>query len=121
MDQDILGDLVYETIKHFNPTFEGVRGHLHTYESVEYAEGYEKPPKEEFEAKLQELIDAQPLKELRTKRNTLLAKTDYVATIDYPHPTPEKKQEWLDYRQALRDLPSTTEDPANPVWPVPPE
>jgi len=81
----------------------------------------EKPPKEEFEAKLQELIDAQPLKELRTKRNTLLAKTDYVATIDYPHPTPEKKQEWLDYRQALRDLPSTTEDPANPVWPVPPE
>jgi len=81
----------------------------------------EKPPKEEFEAKLQELIDAQPLKELRTKRNTLLSKTDYVATIDYPHPTPEKKQEWLDYRQALRDLPSTTEDPANPVWPVPPE
>ena len=92
-----------------------------TWESIKFPEGYEKPPKEEFEAKLQELIDAQPLKELRTKRNTLLAKTDYVATIDYPHPTPEKKQEWLDYRQALRDLPSTTEDPANPVWPVPPE
>jgi hypothetical protein len=80
----------------------------------------EKPPKEEFEAKLQELIDAQPLKELRTKRNTLLAQTDYVATIDYPHPTPEKKQEWLDYRQALRDLPNVTEDPANPVWPIVP-
>jgi hypothetical protein len=92
-----------------------------TWESIKFPEGYEKPPKEEFEAKLQELIDAQPLKELRTKRNTLLAKTDYVATIDYPHPTPEKKQEWLDYRQALRDLPSVTEDPANPVWPVPPE
>jgi hypothetical protein len=92
-----------------------------TWESIRLPEGYTKPPKEEFEAKLQELIDAQPLKELRTKRNTLLAKTDYVATIDYPHPTPEKKQEWLDYRQALRDLPSTTEDPANPVWPVPPE
>jgi len=92
-----------------------------TWESIRLPEGYTKPPKEEFEAKLQELIDTQPLKELRTKRNTLLAKTDYVATIDYPHPTPEKKQEWLDYRQALRDLPSTTEDPANPVWPVPPE
>jgi len=92
-----------------------------TWESIRLPEGYTKPPKEEFEAKLQELIDAQPLKELRTKRNTLLAKTDYVATIDYPHPTPEKKQEWLDYRQALRDLPSVTEDPANPVWPVPPE
>jgi hypothetical protein len=80
----------------------------------------EKPPKEEFEAKLQELIDAQPLEELRTKRNTLLAQTDYVATIDYPHATPEKKQEWLDYRQALRDLPTVTEDPANPVWPTAP-
>jgi hypothetical protein len=92
-----------------------------TWESIRLPEGYTKPPKEEFEAKLQELIDTQPLKELRTKRNTLLAKTDYVATIDYPHPTPEKKQEWLDYRQALRDLPNVTEDPANPVWPVPPE
>ena len=91
-----------------------------TWESIRLPEGYTKPPKEEFEAKLQELIDAQPLKELRTKRNTLLAKTDYVATIDYPHPTPEKKQEWLDYRQALRDLPSNTEDPANVVWPTAP-
>ena len=91
-----------------------------TWESIRLPEGYTKPPKEEFEAKLQELIDAQPLKELRTKRNTLLAKTDYVATIDYPHPTPEKKQEWLDYRQALSDLPSNTEDPANVVWPTAP-
>lgn len=117
MDQDILGDIVRETIKHFNPTFEGVRGHLHTYESVKYAEGYEKPPKEEFESKLQELINAQPLKELRTKRNTLLEQTDRYAFPDWPHPTPEARQAWLDYRQALRDLPSVTEDPANPVWP----
>ena len=41
-------------------------------------------------------------------------------TIDYPHPTPEIKQAWLDYRQSLRDLPSNTEDPTNPVWPTPP-
>ena len=80
-----------------------------------------KPTLEELTEKWNEYVAAQPLKELRTKRNTLLTQTDYVATIDYPHPTPEKKQEWLDYRQALRDLPSNTEDPANPVWPVPPE
>ena len=121
MDQDILGDIVHETIKHFNPTFEGVRGHLHTYESVDYAEGYEKPPKEEFEAKLQELIDAQPLKELRTKRNTLLEQTDRYATLDYPHSNLAVQQTWFDYRQALRDLPSVTEDPANPVWPTRPD
>jgi len=66
----------------------------------------EKPPKEEFEAKLQELVDAQPLKELRTKRNTVLSTTDKYATTDYPHSNLAVQQEWLDYRQALRDLPS---------------
>ena len=116
MDQDILGDLVYETIKHFNPTFEGVRGSLHTYESVEYAEGYEKPPKEEFEAKLQELVAAQPLVELRAERNKRLTECDYLAMSDYPHRDYEMKLKWLQYRQALRDLPSS----ADPQWPVAP-
>jgi hypothetical protein len=80
----------------------------------------QKPPKEEFEAKLQELIDAQPLKELRTKRNTLLEQTDRYATLDYPHSNLAVQQTWFDYRQALRDLPAATEDPANPVWPTAP-
>ena len=57
---------------------------------------------------------------IREQRNVFIQKTDYLATIDYPHATPEKKQEWLDYRQALRDLPSVTEDPLNPVWPTAP-
>ena len=57
---------------------------------------------------------------IREQRNVFIQKTDYLATIDYPHATPEKKQEWLDYRQALRDLPSVTEDPLNPVWPLVP-
>lgn len=81
----------------------------------------QKPPKEEFEAKLQELIDAQPLKELRTERNKRLDQSDKYIVADYPHPTPEARQAWLDYRQALRDLPSATEDPTNPVWPVRPD
>jgi hypothetical protein len=92
-----------------------------TYESIKFPEGYEKPSKEEFEAKLQELIDAQPLKELRTKRNTLLEQTDRYATLDYPHSNTVVQQTWFDYRQALRDLPANTEDPANPVWPTRPD
>ena len=56
-------------------------------------------------------------KSLRHKRNALLDQSDKYVTVDFPHATPEKKQEWLDYRQALRDLPTATEDPANPVWP----
>jgi hypothetical protein len=91
-----------------------------TYESIKFPEGYEKPPKEAFEAKLQELMAAQPLKELRTKRNTILEQSDRYAINDYPHSNLAKQQEWLDYRQALRDLPSVTEDPANPVWPTAP-
>ena len=91
-----------------------------TYESIVFPEGYEKPPKAEFEAKLQELIDAQPLKELREERNKRLTECDWVATRAFTTDTPVP-EEWKTYMQTLRDLPSTTEDPANPVWPTPPQ
>ena len=120
MDPLLLERLSFETIRHFNPNCEGVISFSHVYEDIKYTEGYEKPPKEEFEAKLQELIDAQPLKELRTKRNTLLADVDWVTLKAYSTDTPVP-EEWKTYMQALRDLPSNTEDPANPVWPVAPQ
>lgn len=60
------------------------------------------------------------LTNLRRKRNALLDKTDKYGISDYPHPSEEVKQAWLDYRQALRDLPANTEDPSNPVWPQEP-
>ena len=78
--------------------------------------GGEKPPKEVFEAKLKELIDAQPLVELRAERNKRLTECDYLAMSDYPHRDYEMKLKWLQYRQALRDLPSS----ADPQWPVAP-
>ena len=91
-----------------------------TWESIKFPEGYEKPSKEEFEAKLQELIDAQPLKELRRERNKRLAEVDWIFSSDYQIEDTLYK-EWLAYRKALRDLPSLTEDPENPVWPEKPE
>ena len=91
-----------------------------TWESIKFPEGYEKPPKEEFEAKLQELLDAQPLKELRQERNRRLAEVDWVFSTDYQIEDTLYK-EWLAYRKALRDLPSVTEDPVNPTWPEKPE
>ena len=46
---------------------------------------------------------------------------------DYIHPSEEVKQAWITYRQALRDLPSTstpqldTNDKlTNVTWPTPP-
>jgi hypothetical protein len=57
--------------------------------------------------------------DIRSKRDGLLAETDWVVV---------KAQEvgeavpaaWVTYRQALRDLPANTADPANPVWPSAP-
>jgi hypothetical protein len=60
------------------------------------------------------------MKNIRSKRNLILGQTDKYATADYPHPTPEDKQKWTDYRQSLRDFPALVEDPENPIWPVPP-
>ncbi len=90
------------------------------FESLNVPSGYTKPSFEAFESKLQELFNNQPLQDLRTERDTLLNQTDKYVVADFPHTTPEKKQEWLDYRQALRDLPVNTADPSNPVWPTPP-
>ena len=53
--------------------------------------------------------------ELRTKRNQLLAETDYLALVDAT-----LSADMRTYRQKLRDLPSNTSDPANPVWPTKP-
>ena len=52
---------------------------------------------------------------LRTKRNQLLAETDYLALSDAT-----LSEDMRTYRQALRDLPDNTSDPANPTWPVKP-
>ena len=91
----------------------------YTYEDIEFPDDYEKPSKEAFEAKLKELMTVHYLKELRQERNRRLAEVDWVTLKAYSTGTPVS-EEWVTYMQALRDLPSVTEDPANPVWPVQP-
>ena len=90
-----------------------------TWESIRLPDGYEKPPKEEFETKLQQLIEEHKWKDLRQERNTRLADVDWVFSEDYSIDD-DSYQQWLTYRKALRDLPSLTEDPENPVWPEQP-
>lgn len=77
--------------------------------------GGEKPDRETF----MQIYNSQPLKELRQERNRRLAEVDWMFSGDYKI-DPEIYQEWLVYRKALRDLPSTIEDPANPTWPEKP-
>jgi len=61
------------------------------------------------------LSDEELLQGLRQRRNQLLTETDYLALADST-----LTDEMRSYRQALRDLPANTVDPANPVWPVKP-
>jgi len=73
------------------------------------------PTAEELQAEIARLEAAQPMVELRQQRNRLIAETDYLALSDAT-----LTDEMSTYRQALRDLPANTTDPANPVWPTKP-
>jgi len=106
-----------KTIKSFENSPPGGFGWNDTWESITFPEGYDKPPKDVFESRLQEIIKEDILEEFRKKRDELLKESDKYALPDFPHQTSEIKQAWLDYRQTLRDLPNNE----NPVWPTPPE
>jgi len=54
---------------------------------------------------------------LRAERDAKLAASDWTQVAD----APVDKAAWATYRQALRDLPANTADPANPVWPQEPK
>ena len=79
-----------------------------------------KPTKGEVAKVYEELLREHPWKELRQERNRRLAEVDWIFSSDYQIEDTLYK-EWLAYRKALRDLPSLTEDPENPVWPEKPE
>ena len=74
-------------------------------------------PISEMESIIDTFRNQESLNMLRHERNRKLTATDKYTIPDWPHPTEEAKQAWLDYRQALRDIPSNTTDPENPVWP----
>jgi hypothetical protein len=64
----------------------------------------EKPTENELNLKKAELESAEPLRLLREQRNQLLAQSDWMALSDRT-----MTQAQIDYRQALRDLPTTAE------------
>jgi hypothetical protein len=55
---------------------------------------------------------------LRNKRNKMLIETDWTQLNDVNIPN---KQEWNDYRQLLRDLPTNTINPFKIQWPLRPD
>jgi hypothetical protein len=102
--------------KNFGVTANGV---LEWYESS----NEDKPSEAQIQAKIAELKAAEPMRLLRIQRNHLLAQTDWRFRSDL---TPS--QAWIDYCQALRDLPANSTPALDENgqltgvnWPTPPE
>lgn len=75
------------------------------------------PPLFDYSANRPNIIsDEDFYKQLREERNKLLAQTDWTVLLDVPI-SREKKEEYISYRQKLRDLPSTAK-PDNITWPT---
>ena len=87
-----------------------------------------KPTDEEIVNKANELNAILGWDLLRCERNKLLKNTDKYMVSDFPHSSESKKNEWITYRQLLRNLPSTQTpeldnfgDLINITWPTKPE
>ena len=83
------------------------------------------PTQEEIDAKVEEIINAEPMRLLREERNRRLSETDWRDLPSYPG---TDQNDWRTYRQALRDLPSVAEPQldengqlTNVTWPTKPE
>jgi len=94
------------------------------YDTLEWYDETSKPSKDDLDAKLIELQNAEPMRLLRIERNRLLQETDWRASSDLIMP-----EEWKIYRQRLRDLPEGnapdlnsdgTLDKTSVNWPTPP-
>jgi hypothetical protein len=121
--------LFAQALRELDPELQLVRYGL-TWESIEVKDGYEKPPKDKFEKRFQELVDGIPLRELRQERNWRIGRTDFLMVSDFPFPSDTIRQAWITYRQALRDITATTTPsldengqlvvtwPTAPIWPA---
>lgn len=71
------------------------------------------------EAETTVVTTAWNLAALRRQRNRLIAETDW-EIVKHKELGTNVPTALNTYRQALRDLPANTTDPANPVWPTKP-
>lgn len=67
---------------------------------------------EEYKTKYDEILMKTVVKKIRAERNIRLARTDWIMTVDNID-TLSNKNDWVAYRQALRDLP---DNPPPLVW-----
>lgn len=66
-----------------------------------------------------EIVTGAKWEQIRVKREPLMRDTDWTQMPD-AQLTAEKKAEFADYRQALRDIPQTYPNPDDVKWPTKP-
>ena len=84
------------------------------------------PTEEEILSKNTEMINTMAYDLLRIERDELLINSDKYSLPDYPHANDSVRNQWLTYRQQLRDI--TTQTPTidatggitGITWPTPP-
>lgn len=90
--------------------------HDDEYDGLDWRdENIEKPSREVCEAKVQELIEAEPLRLLRVERDKRLSQTDWWAVADRTMTEAQTA-----YRQALRDITQHYQSLDEVVWPEKP-
>ena len=99
------------------------------YSSIEWLDtgDYTVPTESEFNQRRILLTNQLPLKIYREIREVIFMEIDKYALPDFPHSSESVRQAWLDYRKALRDLPSL-QSPSldsegnliNIIWPTDP-
>lgn len=97
-------------------------GILTKYEDIDWTYPGQIASKEDVEAKYQEVLNKEPIRLLREERDRLIALTDWRFRSDL-----SPSQAWIDYCQALRDLPATASPSLDEngnltgvTWPTPP-
>ena len=93
----------------------------------EYNAGIPKPSLEYLQDEVDKLNNLKPIDILREERNKLLDSTDKYLTLDFVYTVGTTKEDWITYRQELRDLPSNSTpqldengELTNVSWPTPP-
>ena len=113
--------IIIKAIQKINPTAQvSVSGD--DINQITWENGTPPIPKEQILAIIPQVELDIALDNLRTKRNKLLADSDYIVLADSPI-TPAKKSEWMTYRTALRNLTQgldTIEKVNNVAYPLKP-
>ena len=95
------------------------------YTGLTWLSSEQQPTKQEIFDKIAELDAAEPLRLLRIERDKKIALTDWRVLPDQP-----SSDDWVNYRQALRDLPASATPKLNSdyeldfssfTWPTEPE